>query len=144
MYNTTDKTVEQMFQAIETHHRGKASVPSLGLSHLRHMMNKLGTDAFTHALVKGCFEHGYEVKVVKNEVTIFSSEMRYKAFYANLGKQKQALEIHFNGKDPRFPYVKPLFENEEIERGYWSFNLRSPAEVSNFFEAVRRIEKQAV
>lgn len=144
MYNTTDMTVEQMFQAIETHHRGKASVPSLGLPHLRYLLNKLGSDTFTHALVKGCFDHGYEIKVVKNEVTIFSSDRKHKAFYANFSRQKRVLEIHFNGRDPRFPLVKPLFENEEIERGYWSFNLRSPEEVLSFFEAVRRIEKQAV
>lgn len=133
--------VEQMFQSIETHYRGRATIPSQGLTQLRHLLNKLGTDSYTHTLVKASFEQGYEMKVVRQEISIFCPDPRFDAFYANLAVRKKALEIHFNEGDERYPHLQSLFEKDQIERGYKSFNLRSPQEVAAFIEAVRHVEK---
>lgn len=123
--------VEALFDEIVTHSEGNSQISSRDLAYLEKLLGTSGKPPLVGAFIRGCKASGCRIKVVKQEVTIFQGG--FSAFYARGNRKEGALDLHFHGQDPRFPRLRTLFRTEELIRGYWGVNLKTPEEVAHCF-----------
>lgn len=147
----TEKTIEpvtapigdqaERFRKIEAQSQGFSTIPSLGYDHFLKLVGGISPVALEDALIDGCLESGFLVKVVKQELSIYSDRPGFKAFYATARRRQGALECYFNPTDVRLGALKIRFSWANIPE-YVGFKCASPTAVREFLGGVAAIEKE--
>ena len=135
-----------MFHDIEATAEGLSTVRSLGFDKMERLV---GRADLVGSLVRACWRTGYRVKVVKQELSIFSSRVRSRthgifAFYVSKAKAAEELGFFFVPHDKRLAFLDALPQAGMTKENYVAYSARTAQQVEEFFAAVHTAEMRVI